>query len=214
MLARVQRVIRSRILTRRLDEGRIVLCDHRVPVVIQKHPTAKFRVNGTLKISGYFGGRAPVFVLLGPQSTLCIDGNYTIGPGVRICVSAGGRLEIGGGGGITCDSIVMAKHDICIRRNCIVAWGAYITDCDWHIIAGQPSHLGVVIESNVWIAHNASVLKGSAIGEGSIVAAHSTVCGGQYPSHSLIAGTPAKVARTGVHWEPTVTGKTDVPINA
>jgi acetyltransferase-like isoleucine patch superfamily enzyme len=53
----------------------------------------------------------------------------------------------------------------------------------------------------VWVCPGSSVLKGTKIGEGSIVGRQSLVTGGDFPSNSLIAGTPAKVIKSNCKWK-------------
>ncbi|MFN3454141.1 MAG: acyltransferase [Pseudobdellovibrio sp.] len=58
---------------------------------------------------------------------------------------------------------------------------------DW-----TPSRKAIFIGNDVWLGANTIILKGSRIGEGSIVAAGAVVTGGDFPPRSLIAGNPAK----------------------
>ena len=59
----------------------------------------------------------------------------------------------------------------------------------------------VVIGEHVWIAHGASILKGSLVPENSIVAAKSLVQGAFDGSGLLLAGAPARIVREGVQWK-------------
>ncbi|WP_208971552.1 acyltransferase [Kineococcus rubinsiae] len=52
----------------------------------------------------------------------------------------------------------------------------------------------VVIGNDVWVGAGAIILRGSRIGEGSVVAAGAVVKG-EVPPHSLAAGVPARVVR-------------------
>jgi acetyltransferase-like isoleucine patch superfamily enzyme len=51
-----------------------------------------------------------------------------------------------------------------------------------------------VIENNVWLGMNSTVLKGVTIGEGTLVAANSLV-EKSVPSNVLAAGIPARIIR-------------------
>jgi acetyltransferase-like isoleucine patch superfamily enzyme len=53
----------------------------------------------------------------------------------------------------------------------------------------------VLIESNVMLARGAVVLRGARIGKNSVIAANAVVPRGEYPSRSMLAGTPAKRVR-------------------
>ena len=57
----------------------------------------------------------------------------------------------------------------------------------------------VIIREHVWVGLLASVLEGSDIGAGSILATKS-VCKGSFPHQSLLAGIPSQVKRSNVSW--------------
>ncbi|MEN5115528.1 DapH/DapD/GlmU-related protein [Brevundimonas diminuta] len=69
-----------------------------------------------------------------------------------------------------------------------------------HPIAPSQRRAGVtaspiVIERNVWIAANVTVIGGVTIGENSVVAAGSVVTK-DVPANTLVGGNPAKVIRS------------------
>ncbi|WP_419194027.1 acyltransferase [Novipirellula herctigrandis] len=139
------------------------------------------------------------------NSTLLIDGDLILGPGVFLHVNKNANLTFGGrntssGSGITCNTRVMVNQSLTIGSDSIIAWDCFISDCDWHQIHNQQNTIPVKIGDGVWIAQGATVLKGSDIGSGSIVASKSVVSGGTFGRQSLVAGNPAKVVRHPVVW--------------
>ncbi len=70
-----------------------------------------------------------------------------------------------------------------------------ITDTDWHTddLRSTPC-LPVIIEDDVWLGVNVTVLKGVRIGAGSIVGAGSVVAG-DIPAGMVAVGAPARVQR-------------------
>lgn len=54
---------------------------------------------------------------------------------------------------------------------------------------------GIRIASNCWIGAKATILDGTSIGEGSVVAAGAVVKG-DFPPHVILAGIPARVVKT------------------
>jgi len=169
------------------------------------HSTASVRIDGVL-ISEPWGGIMEVSsITVGQNAILHIAGDFVIGPGTHLNISTGGSLYIGGrdresASGITCRSRVMVERSVSIGKDCLIAWGVFITDSDWHSIRGKPRSAPVIIEDHVWIAHDVSILKSSIVPYGCIVAPKSVVVTGGHRPRSLIAGQPAVVKRDNVEW--------------
>lgn len=160
---------------------------------------------GNLIVNSWGGSNIPSSISCGAGSNLQIEGDFEIGPGVHIEIIQGGKLTLGGkkystGSGITCNSRVMVEKSIAIGYDCIIAWDVFISDSNWHEIAGIDRSAPVVIAEHVWISHGVSVLKGAEIPAGCIVAAKSLVNSTFDKEKALIAGVPAKVARREVEW--------------
>lgn len=118
--------------------------------------------------------------------------------GKQAQISVGDRTSIWYG------TVVSARHEISIGRQCAISWNCTIIDNDMHeiIYADGPAAYrdnAVRIGDHVWIGAQAIVLKGVTIGENSIVAAGSLVTK-DVPPHSLVAGAPAKVVRNITGW--------------
>jgi acetyltransferase-like isoleucine patch superfamily enzyme len=176
---------------------------------IIKRKNAKLIVDGTLKFDCWLGNRyGPIQIRLEPDSTLHIKGDFTIGQGVTIAVQTGAILEIGGSSviqsGITCDTKILVLKRVVIGKDFGCSWNCFITDSDWHGVehAGKPSpsQSDVVIGDRVWICPDCSILKGSVIGNDSIIGTKSMLRGKTFPPNSLIAGIPAKAVEGNVKW--------------
>ncbi|MBN8493397.1 MAG: hypothetical protein J0M00_18465 [Burkholderiales bacterium] len=166
---------------------------------------AQCRIEGIITVSNWGGSRLPSSLSLGNNSRLYVNGDFEIGPNVHISANADAELVLGGrkhssGSGITCNSRIMAAKHIHIGSDTIIAWDIFISDSDWHQIEGAKMDGDVRIGDHVWIAHGASVLKGSVIPDGSVVAAKSLVHSVFQGSNLLLAGTPARVIREDVKW--------------
>ena len=80
----------------------------------------------------------------------------------------------------------------------MIASDVVITDSDWHGIYDRTDYvakpLPVTIAKNVWIGERSIILKGTEIGENSIIGAGSVVSG-KVPANVVYAGNPAKEIR-------------------
>jgi acetyltransferase-like isoleucine patch superfamily enzyme len=104
-------------------------------------------------------------------------GNYClICPGVRLSAATG----------------------IAVGDNVMFAYGAYVTDSDWHGIYDRVAIVGksapVHIENNAWIGDSVIVCKGVTIGENSVIGAGSVVTS-SIPANTIAAGNPARVVK-------------------
>lgn len=78
---------------------------------------------------------------------------------------------------------IHAEKGITIGKNCVIASGVNIIDSNGHQVRSFNRTIGrdepkeIVIGNNVWICMNVTILKGSIIGDNSIVAAGSVVQG-------------------------------------
>ena len=132
------------------------------------------------KAKGYHAGM-PFY------TTLLVDGNN-------------GRIHIGDNCRIN-GAYIHAKDIITIGDNCVIASGVQIIDSNGHKVHSLNRTIGrdepkpINIGNNVWVGLNAIILKGTSIGNNSVVAAGSVVKG-SFPSNTLIQGNPAQVART------------------
>jgi acetyltransferase-like isoleucine patch superfamily enzyme len=186
-------------------KGRFVICSPGIKVILKKGKEARLVLHGDVLIRSDLGGNRPIILTIGSRGLLKIHGEFIIGDGVTILISENAQLSIGGrksesGSGITCDTKLIVTQKIEIGFDFICAWDVFITDSDHHQIIGQSASLPVSIGNHVWIAYGATVLKGSEIADGCIVAAKSMVHRQTFPRNSLIAGIPAKLARKSVEW--------------
>lgn len=96
---------------------------------------------------------------------------------------------------------IHAQKRITIGDNCVIASGVNILDTNGHQLLAENRTLDrdtpsdIIIGNNVWIGLNAIVLKGSKIGDNSVISAGSVVKD-IFPKNSLIMGNPARVIKT------------------
>lgn len=128
-------------------------------------------------------------------------------------VHDGNSLSIGEGVSIGGANIINGEGtSISIGKESMLAWGIEIRSTDSHGIFDLRSGArinearNIVIGNRVWIAAKASILKGSTIPDGCVVAFGAITSKAFDTSDSIIAGVPAKVVREGVRWERPLLG--------
>ena len=112
-----------------------------------------------------------------------------------------GRISIGSGTYIGPNCVLFGAGEIEIGESVLISPGVVIashqhtfgqTDA---LIVEQPVEFErVVVERDVWIGANATILPGVRVREGSVVAAGAVVTG-DVPARTLVAGVPARSIR-------------------
>jgi acetyltransferase-like isoleucine patch superfamily enzyme len=93
---------------------------------------------------------------------------------------------------------IHAQKEIKIGSKCAIAAGVNIIDSNGHRLDSpdrnkqRDSPESIIIGNNVWIGLNSIILKGTTIGDNSVVSAGSIVKG-HFPENSLISGNQAKI---------------------
>ena len=96
-------------------------------------------------------------------------------------------------------------YDIKIGKNCMISYEVEIRNTDSHkmidLMEKNWINKGkkVILEDNVWLGTRTIILKGTKIGQGSIVSAGS-ICSKEYIKNSLIVGNPTKIVRNNITW--------------
>ncbi len=89
---------------------------------------------------------------------------------------------------------------IFIGKNVLIGTRVEVYDSDFHTLlpnvrlSETPKRAAVKIGDDVWIGNNVTILKGTEVGEHSVIAAGAVVTG-KFPSCVLIGGVPAKIIR-------------------
>lgn len=153
-----------------------------------------------LTVKGPLGLSALGNIVLGDDITIVNDSKYNragVNHPTQLVATTGASLTIGNHVGISGASIYSAES-ISIGNHVLIGANSKIYDTDFHPLnfmdrrTSQPSATAaVVIEDDVWLCANVTILKGVTIGARSVIAAGSTVCH-DIPPDTLAGGTPAK----------------------
>ena len=139
-------------------------------------------------------------------SSITFEGSASIGAGARIYTK--GDLVIGDNFYLSLNSQIIAHERITFGKDCTVGWDSLIMDTDFHkvidISSGKsfPMTKPIRIGNHCWICNNVQILKGTELPKDIIVGSCSLLNKVyDIPSHSLLAGNPAKVRKTGITHE-------------
>ena len=140
-------------------------------------------------------------LFMGKDSTLKINGNFSIYSGSRIYINDNAELILGSGY-INNNLNLSCFKRIEIGDGVVISEGVTIRDSDDHDILGSEMEITqpIRIGNHVWIGINVTVLKGVTIGDGAVVAAGSVVTK-DVPDKCLVGGVPAKVIKEDIHWK-------------
>ena len=149
-----------------------------------------------------FHSREPDALVIGARSTM---------DGVHFDLGEKGRMAIGDFCYFT-NAVLLCELEIRIGNYVVIGWNATIADTDFHPLApaeriadaiacsplgkGRPRpeipKLPVIIEDDVWIGPNATILKGVRVGSGAWIEAGSLVTR-DVPPCARVLGNPARV---------------------
>jgi acetyltransferase-like isoleucine patch superfamily enzyme len=122
-----------------------------------------------------------------------IDRNATL-------IAKYGKLEIGPGTYVGTGSVLVAREEVIIGRDGLIAEYVTIRDQDHAYTGTAPTADSgyttgpVRIGDNVWIGAKATITRGVRIGDNAVIGANSVVTG-DIPANTVAAGCPARVIR-------------------
>lgn len=159
-----------------------------------------------LKSSGGHLGRyliiyEQVRINSGNPKSIFIGDNVQMLRGVTVSTYKSGKISIGNNVHIGEYSIVTSNKEIIVKDNVTIGPQTVIVDLD-HVhekIEVPINKQGfrcekIMVEEDVWIGANCSILKGVTIGKGSVIGAGSVV-NKDIPPYSVACGVPAKVIK-------------------
>jgi len=177
------------------------------PVQSPVTPPANVRLGPNTLVTGdlsfkRFHSDAPDALVIGANCTM---------DGVHFALGQQGRVQIGDYCYFT-NAVLLCELEMRIGNYVVVGWNATIADTDFHpldpaeriadAIACSPLGQGrprpeilkrpVIIEDDVWIGPNATILKGVRIGTGAFIEAGSLVTR-DVPACARVMGNPAQV---------------------
>ncbi len=137
--------------------------------------------------------------------TLIFEGSAHIGKGSKIYVSNNAKLKLGDNFAISASTQIFCQKSISFGRDIQFSWDCLVMDSDSHRIYIEGEQINADKEisfgNKIWIGCRCTILKGSVIPDGCVIAATSCVTGKNFEANTIIAGTPAKSIKKISSWE-------------
>lgn len=139
------------------------------------------------------------------SGTVIFKGKAAIRHGSKISVN-NGNLQFGENFKITAESTVICTDaSIVFGNNNLLSWDILIMTSDFHpIFDAGGNHINkpknVMFGNDVWIGCRTTVLKGSKIPDGCVIAASSLVAAEFINKNTLLGGHPAKELKKEITW--------------
>ncbi|CAH8282822.1 acetyltransferase-like isoleucine patch superfamily enzyme [Mariniflexile fucanivorans] len=148
------------------------------------------------------------FIFKANNCSLSVEGSRNITNTIFEVLDNDCSIIVGENTGLNTNRILVAgkSNYIKIGKECVFAENAEVWASDTHSILDLKTNRRInldkpiIIGDYVWIGNRALILKGSEIGNNSIIGANSTVTD-KFKKNVLLAGTPAKEIKEGVYWD-------------
>lgn len=136
-------------------------------------------------------------------SHMSVGAGVVFSPCSVLCTASYTRIEIGAGTTFGSHLNMYAYAPISIGAGGMFSSHIFVVSGSGHDLVidghGRPPR-PVLVGERVWVGWGAKLLAGTNLGTGSMVAA-SSVVNREFPSHTLVAGVPAKAVTQGISWD-------------
>lgn len=180
--------------------------------VIDQNKIKKNLLQVTIKKDSFLLEESKVINLQHKKDSIVI-GNNTYVRGELLIYPHGGKISIGDYCYIGEQSKIWSADSITIGNKVLISHNVNIQDNNAHPVSAQKRHehfktiitsghpsiscfeeAGVIIEDDVWIGFNATIMKGVTIGKGAIIGA-CTVITKDVPPYAVVVGNPARIIK-------------------
>lgn len=145
------------------------------------------------------------------RTILELDGNIVLRKD-NIFIGSGSRISIGKNATVVFEGIfnntasmeLIVTKSISFGHDVLISWDTLIMDTDFHSTIDTITHdvstrdKGITIGNNVWIGARSTILKGSHIPDGCVIACGAIVNKKTDTPNSLIAGNPSMVRKNNI----------------
>lgn len=140
------------------------------------------------------------------KGLVVFKGKAWIGQGTKISVGQTGRIIFGPDFEVTANSAIVSYSEIEFGKKCLLSWDVLIMDTDFHAILNAEGAVinapkCIKIDDNVWIGCRSTILKGSHVGPGNVIAAGTVVTKKLEGEQTIYGGPEAKILRENITWK-------------
>lgn len=185
--------------------------------ILVSHRVALRRMRGSVHIDHASFGRVKIgfrsnnvvdegadLVVWDVTGTIDFGGRIEIGPATKLLVS--GHLRLGDNFWGSGRSLIACAHRIEFGADNLLSWDVTVIDHDFHAISD--TRTGEVLNApkpisvgeRVWVGARATILRGSVVGDGTVIASNSVLNRTYEGENQIIGGSPARVLRKNISW--------------
>lgn len=144
--------------------------------------------------------------IIGNDCILTIEEHVTIRAGKIIIQGNSAKVTISRETTIREAQIVSEEENssVFIGEDCMFSYGIIIRTSDSHSVLNMQGNRinkakNIKIGNHVWLSQNIAILKGTTIGENSVIG-YGSVCTGSIPANVVAVGIPARVVKENINW--------------
>lgn len=185
------------------DKGKYIIPYHHAVVDIDKSAHVELHASILLAPVEVRGSKRESILFVRPNGKLIINGPVTVQTGGTLQVQQNASIEIGQAY-INHGATIIAANHMKIGNGLLCSRNVTIFDSDFHkIVDADGNQLNtprdIEIGDHEWIGVNTTLLRGSRIGDGAVIAAGSVV-GGKIKPGTMASGNPAR-SYSEILWE-------------
>ena len=174
-----------------LRRGRVAIC------CIPQRFMVKIGFGGTDSIMPH---RSNVYL---PSGQVRFHGHADLSEGISL--SNTGEMDIGANCFTNVNCTLWCSQHVSIGNDFTAGWNVLIRDSDGHCMMengeAKPCTKPIRIGNHCWVGSDSTVMKGSEMGNDSVLAMRSLLNKPWPQEHILLAGTPARPVKENISWQ-------------
>ena len=185
------------------DKGAYLIPYRHSTIDIDKSANVLLHANIHINPQEVNGTKKEAILFVRPNGRLVINGAVRLLSGATLQVQQNASIDIGQAY-INHDAAIIAANNMKLGNGLLISRNVTIFDSDFHTILDKDGNQintikNIEIGDHVWVGVNATLLRGTKIGKGAVIAAGAVV-GGKIKEGTMAAGNPAR-SYSEIQWE-------------